>query len=153
MSEHKAVIRWTLAGPDFKKGRYSREHTWSFDGGLTVTASASPHIVPKPYSSEAAIDPEESFVASLSSCHMLSFLYLAARAGLEVVSYEDEAIGVMAKNEQGATWVSTVTLRPRVTFRVSPSPEQAHRLHDQAHHDCFIANSVKTQVLVQPISG
>jgi organic hydroperoxide reductase OsmC/OhrA len=148
MSEHKAVIKWTLNGPDFKKGRYSREHTWTFDGGLTVPASASPQIVPKPYSNPEAVDPEESFVAALSSCHMLSFLYLASRAGLEVTSYEDEAVGVMDKNEQGATWISTVTLHPKVSFRVSPSAEQERQLHDQAHHDCFIANSVKTQVLV-----
>ena len=106
--------------------------------------------MPKPYSNEASVDPEESFVAALSSCHMLSFLYLASRAGLEVTAYEDEAVGVMAKNEQGATWISTVTLRPKVTFRVSPSAEQERQLHDQAHHDCFIANSVKTELRVQP---
>src|SRR5438552_8439411 len=94
MSEHKAIIRWKSTSGEFLKGKYSREHTWTFDGGLTVPASSSPAVVPLPYSNPANVDPEEAFVASISSCHMLTFLYLASRAGSEVESYEDEAVGV-----------------------------------------------------------
>src|SRR4051812_32777413 len=112
MSEHRATIRWTFTDGDFLKGRYSREHTWTFDGGMTVAASSSPAAVPKPYSVEANVDPEEAFVASLSSCHMLTYLYLAAKAGFAIASYEDEAVGALAKNERGVPWVSTVVLRP-----------------------------------------
>ena len=151
MSEYRATILWQRkADEKFTDARFSRGHRWQFDEGVEVPASASPRVVPLPLSVAAAIDPEEAFVASLSSCHMLSFLYLASRAGLEVTAYEDEAVGVMAKNDQGATWISTVTLQPKVTFRVSPSAEQERQLHDQAHHDCFIANSVKSEVHVRP---
>src|SRR5258706_14341889 len=109
MSEHKATIRWQRASPDFLKGRYSREHTWTFDGGVTVSASASPSVVPVPWSNPAAVDPEEGYVASISSCHMLTFVYLAQKAGFLVDSYEDDAVGVMTKSEPGATtWVSLV---------------------------------------------
>src|SRR5881628_3028241 len=101
MSEHKAIIRWSYHGSDFLKGKYSREHTWTFDAGLTVAASPAPSSVPAPYSNPANVDPEEAFVASVSSCHMLTFLFLAARAGFEVVSYRDEAVGTMTKNEKG----------------------------------------------------
>jgi organic hydroperoxide reductase OsmC/OhrA len=150
MSEHKAVVKWTFAGEDFKKGRYSREHTWTFDGGATVAASSSPSVVPVPLSNPANVDPEEAFVASLSSCHLLTFLHLAYRQGFEVTSYEDEAVGLMTKNEQGVPWISQVTLAPRVVYRVSPSSEQEAKLHDAAHHGCFIANSVKTAITVSP---
>ena len=101
MSEHKATIRWAFAGGDFLKGRYSREHTWAFDGGMTVAASPSSAVVPKPYSNEACVDPEEAFVASLSSCHMLTYLFLASKAGFEITSYDDEAVGTMTKNDRG----------------------------------------------------
>src|SRR3974390_2034102 len=106
MSEHKATIRWQRAGPEFLKGKYSREHTWTFDGGLTVPASSSPSVVPLPYSNAANVDPEEAFVASISSCHMLSYLFLACRQGFQVDSHQDEALGVMAKNDKGVPWVS-----------------------------------------------
>src|SRR6266516_6368141 len=101
MSEHKATISWKLTSPDVLKGRYSREHTWTFDGGVTVPASPSPSVVPAPYSNPAHVDPEEAFVAAISSCHMLTFLYLASKQGFQVDSYEDEAVGVTAKNEKG----------------------------------------------------
>src|SRR5207249_7242534 len=101
MSEHKATIRWTNSGGDFAKGRYPREHTWSFDGGMTIAASSSPAAVPVPLSNPANVDPEEAFVAALSSCHMLTYLYLCYREGIEVQSYEDDAVGVMTRNEQG----------------------------------------------------
>jgi organic hydroperoxide reductase OsmC/OhrA len=152
MSEHKATIRWAFPGGDFLKGRYSREHTWSFDGGVTVPASSSPAAVPKPYSNEANVDPEEAFVASLSSCHMLTYLFLASRAGFEILSYEDEAVGTMTKNERGVAWVSAVVLRPRLVYGGDKRPSIADedKLHHAAHDQCFIANSVKTEVVCEP---
>lgn len=152
MSDHRARISWKLSGADFSAGKYSREHTWTFDGGLTLPASPSPAIVPAPYSNASSVDPEEAFVASISSCHMLTFVHLASREGLEVLSYEDEAVGKMAKNEAGARWVSLVTLSPSVEYArdKAPSPEQEQRLHHRAHQECFIANSVKTEIAVAP---
>src|SRR5256714_12978685 len=105
MSEHKATVKWTHSQGDFLKGTYSREHTWTFDGGLTVPASPSPSNVPAPYSNPAHVDPEEAFVAAVSSCHMLTFLYLAAKQGFQVDSYEDEAVGAMTKNEKSVPWI------------------------------------------------
>ena len=151
MSEHKATIRWTQSQGDFLKGTYSREHTWTFDGGATVQASSSPAAVRVPFSNPANVDPEEAFVASLSSCHMLTYLYVASRKGFEISSYEDEAVGVMTKNERGVPWVSSVTLHPRITYAGSkmPTPEEVNQMHHAAHEGCFIANSVKTDVQVK----
>ncbi len=151
MSTHKATISWRRASPDFLKGRYSREHDWKFDGGLTVPASPSPSAVPAPYSNPANIDPEEAFVAAISSCHMLTYLFLASRQGFQVDSYDDEATGVMAKNEQGAPWVSAVALHPRITYSgdALPTADDIERLHHLAHGQCVIANSVKTHVTVE----
>ncbi len=153
MSEHKATIRWQRAGPDFLAGKYSREHTWTFDGGVTVPASASPSVVPAPYSNPAHVDPEEAFVASVSSCHMLTYLYLASRQGFQVDAYVDEAVGVMAKNEKAVSWVSAVTLHPQISYSGAkrPTPADEERLHHLAHEQCFIANSIKTQVTVAGI--
>jgi organic hydroperoxide reductase OsmC/OhrA len=150
MSQHKAIIAWKRSGPDFLKGRYSREHTWTFDGGLTVAASPSPSVVPVPWSNPANIDPEEAFVASISSCHMLTWLFLAAKAGYEIESYRDEAVGTMTKNENGVPWVSAVVLNPVVVFAGEKRPDAAEdaRLHHLAHEQCFIANSIKTAVTV-----
>jgi len=150
MSEHKATIRWQNTSAEFLKGRYSREHTWSFDGGHTMSASPSPNVVPPPFSNPAFVDPEEAFVASLSSCHMLTFVYLAQRAGFAVDRYEDEAVGVMTKNERGVPWISKVTLHPQIAFSgdKQPSHDDLARLHHDAHAQCFIANSVKTDVVV-----
>ena len=152
MSEHKATIRWAFAGGDFLKGRYSREHTWAFDGGLTVPASPSPAVVPAPWSNPAHVDPEEAFVASIASCHMLTFLWVAYREKIEILGYEDDAVGVLTKNEAGVPWISTVTLRPRIEYRpeTRPTPEQEQRMHDAAHHGCFISNSVRTEIRVEP---
>jgi organic hydroperoxide reductase OsmC/OhrA len=150
MSNHKATITWKRTGPDFIKGKYSREHTWTFDGGLIVPTSPSPAVVPVPWSNPANLDPEEAFVASISSCHMLTYLYVASRAGFQIDSYEDEAVGVMTKNEKGVPWVSRVTLNPRIAHSGDklPSPADGQRLHHLAHEQCFIANSVKTEIVV-----
>lgn len=150
MSDYKATIKWARNSPDFLKGKYSREHTWTFDGGVTVPATSSPHVVPVPYSNPANVDPEEAFVASLSSCHMLTFLFLAQKGGFQINSYEDEAVGVVTKNETNKMWVSTVTLNPKIAFsgEKMPSPEDLDKLHHLSHENCFIANSVKTAVVV-----
>jgi organic hydroperoxide reductase OsmC/OhrA len=151
MSTHTAIISWKRTSPDFLKGRFSREHTWAFDGGLTVPASPSPFVVPAPYSNPAHVDPEEAFVASVSSCHMLVFLFLAARQGFQVESYRDEAAGVMSKNDRGLSWISAITLRPEIVYGGDkmPTPADVDRLHQVAHEQCFIANSIKTQVTVE----
>jgi organic hydroperoxide reductase OsmC/OhrA len=140
MFEHTAIIRWSRSGPDFLKGKYSREHTWAFDGGLAVAASSSPHVVPTPWSNPANVDPEEAFVAVVSSCHMLTFVWLASREGFTLESYEDHAIGRMSKNERGVQWISSVALRPRLTWSGDKRPTAADldRLHHRAHEGCFI---------------
>lgn len=150
MSEHKATISWVRSGPDFAKGQFSREHTWSFDGGLTVPASPAPSVVPAPWSNPASVDPEEAFVASVASCHMLTFVWLASRAGFVAERYEDGAVGTMTKNERGVPWVSVITLRPRIAWSGEKQPTAAdlERLHHHAHEQCFIANSIKTEVRI-----
>jgi organic hydroperoxide reductase OsmC/OhrA len=150
MFEYKATIKWQRTSPDFLKGKYSREHTWSFDGGVTIPASASPAVVPAPWSNPAGVDPEEAFVASLSSCHMLTFLHLACKAGFQINSYEDEAVGRVTKNEKGVPWVSSVKLNPKIVYGGEkwPTPGDEERLHHLAHEHCYIANSVKTEILV-----
>jgi organic hydroperoxide reductase OsmC/OhrA len=152
MSEHRATIAWSRTGGDFSKGQYSREHTWAFDGGVRVPASPSPSIIPLPWSSPAGVDPEEAFVASIASCHMLTFLFAAQRKGFQVERYDDEAVGVLAKNERGVPWVSTVTLHPRIVYGGDrrPTPADEERMHHTAHENCFIANSVKTTITVAP---
>jgi len=156
MSEHRATIRWQQAsGSEFLKGRYSREHTWSFDGGVTVPASSSPAAVRPPFSNPANVDPEEAFVAAISSCHMLTFVWLAYRAGLDVVAYEDEAVGQMTPNEHKVPWVSAVTLNPKITWGTTGPPDAAslERLHHEAHEQCFIAQSVKTAITVAGVAA
>ena len=121
---------------------------WQFDGGVEVRASSSPHVVRVPFSDPNAVDPEEAFVASLSSCHLLVFLSIAARRGYVVDEYVDDAVGRMEKNEHGKMWISHVMLRPKITFSGAavPSSDELREMHDEAHHECFIANSVKTLV-------
>jgi organic hydroperoxide reductase OsmC/OhrA len=150
--EYKAQVRWTRGDAVFTDNRYSRAHTWRFDGGIEVPASSSPQVVRVPMSQEAAVDPEEAFVAALSSCHMLTFLYLAAKGGYRIDQYIDDAIGVMGKNPAGRTAVTLATLRPRVTFSGErlPSRETISDLHHHAHEECFIANSVTTEVRCEP---
>ena len=151
MSEHVATISWKRKGPDFAKAKYSREHTWTFDGGLVVPASPAPTSVPAPWSNANNVDPEEAFVAAISSCHMLVFLWVASRKGFQIESYEDRAVGVMTKNERGQMWVSKVTLRPAINWSGEkvPTASEIDHLHHEAHEQCFIANSVKTEIAVE----
>jgi organic hydroperoxide reductase OsmC/OhrA len=151
MSEYRAIIKWRRSGPDFIRGRYSREHTWVFDGGVTVPASASPHVVPTPWSNPAHVDPEEAFVAAISSCHMLTFLFLAAKHGFQVDSYEDVAVGSMTKNKKRVPWISSVTLQPEILYSGDkiPTRRDSEHLHHLAHEQCFIAQSVKTAVVIR----
>ena len=153
MSEHSATISWRRGGDAFVGQRYSRGHEWRFDGGTTVPASASPTVVPAPWSVPAAVDPEEAFVASIASCHMLWFLSLAADRGWVVDSYEDEAVGVMARNAERRLAVTRVTLRPRVVCGGDrqPAAEELRELHHAAHEACFIANSVRTEIVCEPV--
>ena len=153
MAHYNAEILWQRGDQNFLDNRYSRAHHWSFDGGVTVPASSSPHVVPLPWSDEHAVDPEEAFVASLSSCHMLWFLSVAAKQGFQVDRYQDQALGVMAKNTEGRVAMTEVLLRPRVSFggALHPSSEQLQELHHQAHEACFIANSVKSEVRCEPV--
>ena len=151
MSTYTATIRWQRGADEaFAKGQYSREHEWAFDGGAVVPASASPHVVPAPWSDSAGVDPEEAFVASLSSCHMLFFLDFARRAGFVVDSYVDEAEGELGKGADGRMAMTRVTLRPRIAWvDEGPGPAALADLHHRAHEACFIANSVTTEVTVQ----
>ena len=150
MSTYTATIRWNRDGAEgFAKGQYSRAHEWAFDGGQVMPASASPHVVPAPWSDPAGVDPEEAFVASLSSCHMLFFLDFARRAGLVIDSYADEAEGELAKGADGKMAMTRVTLRPRIAWvDEGPDPGALADLHHRAHEACFIANSVKSEVVI-----
>jgi organic hydroperoxide reductase OsmC/OhrA len=148
MSEHTATIEWRRETPDFNYETYSRDHDWSFDAGITVRASANPSYL----GAESCVDPEEAFVASLSSCHMLTFLALAAKKRYTVDDYLDHAVGILDKDASGRLAMTKVTLRPRVAFSGDriPGAEEVRQLHHRAHHNCFIANSVKTEVVVEP---
>lgn len=147
---HTATVVWQRGEGDFAKGRYSRRHVWRFDGGIELAASASPLVVPKPYAAEDAVDPEEAFVASLSACHMLTFVDLARHAGYVVDAYADDAEGELEKTAEGRSWVARVTLHPAITWSGDrPGADELDRLHHRAHDLCFIANSVKTAVSVE----
>ena len=152
MSTYTATIAWQRDGQPFTDRRYRRQHQWRFDGGAVVAASSSPQVVPLPMSDAAAVDPEEAFVASLSSCHLLWFLDIACRAGWVVDAYLDDASGVLATNEEGRLAMTVVTLRPLVRFAGARQPDAAEiaRLHHAAHAACFIANSVRTDVRCEP---
>jgi organic hydroperoxide reductase OsmC/OhrA len=152
--EYRATISWTRGEDEsFSDNRYSRGHTWSFDGGVTVPGSASPSVVPLPLSRKDAVDPEEAFVAAVSSCHMLTFLSIAAKKRFVVDAYKDKALGVMTKNDNGKLFVSKVTLDPKIEFSgdKQPTPEQIADMHHLAHKECFIANSVLTEIVVAGI--
>ncbi len=153
MSEYTAEVVWHRNGQDFLGNRYSRKHLLRFDGGVEVPGSSSPHVVPLPFSETAAVDPEEAFIASISACHMLWFLSIAARRKFCVDRYADAAIGVMEKNSEGRVAVTVVTLRPDVTFSGEhvPTREELDALHHAAHDACFIANSVRTEIRCEPV--
>ena len=155
MSSYTAVVTWEREGAVFSDNRYSRAHRWTFDGGITVVASSSPHVVPVPMSRPDAVDPEEAFVASLSSCHMLTFLWIAARRGFVVERYHDEAVGVLSKDAAGQLAMTSVVLHPQVTFAGdrTPDTEALEAMHHEAHDQCFIARSVKTDVRCEPVAS
>ncbi len=149
MSTYTARITWKSDSPEtFTKNRYSRGHEWEFDGGVRVPVSSSPHVVPR-FSVEAAVDPEEALVASASSCHMLTFLWLAATAGFNIESYEDNAVGEMAAMDDGRQWMATITLDPQIEWiGPVPSAERLAALHYSAHRECYIANSIKSEIVI-----
>jgi organic hydroperoxide reductase OsmC/OhrA len=153
MAEYKSIVEWSRDGAAFTDHRYSRGHRWRFDGGIEVPASSSPHVVPLPQSVEKAIDPEEAFVASLSSCHMLWFLSIAAKRGFVVESYRDEAVGVLERDAPGKLAMSRVTLHPEARFGgdFRPTAEDLGAMHHEAHEQCYIARSVKTIVHCVPV--
>jgi organic hydroperoxide reductase OsmC/OhrA len=150
---YNATVAWARGDEAFTDRRYSRAHAWRFDG-LTVPGSSSPAVVRLPLSREDAIDPEEALVAALSSCHMLFFLELAAKDGFRIDSYEDDAVGVMGRTPEGRTMMSKVTLSPRIAFSGDKLPklEDIARLHHAAHDLCYIANSVRSEVVVADIA-
>lgn len=152
MASYSAEVLWERDGQAFTDNRYSRRHRIRFDGGAEIAGSSSPHVVREPFSDPAAVDPEEAFVASLASCHMLWFLAIAARRQFRIDRYQDDAVGVMAKNADGRLAMTQVTLRPDVVFsgEVLPSRDEILAMHHEAHDECFIANSVRTEVLVEP---
>ena len=154
MSRHTARVTWARGDARFTDNRYSRRHRLRFDGGVDVPGSSSPHSVPLPFSSEDAVDPEEAFVASISSCHMLWFLSIAAKRGYVVDAYDDDAEGFLEKDAEGRMSVTRVTLRPRIVFGGDrpPTAEDLTAMHDDAHHACYIANSVKTAIRCEPVA-
>ncbi len=155
MPEYRTQVAWSRDGAVFTDNRYSRGHRWLFDGGIEVPASSSPHLVRVPLSVAEAVDPEEALVASLSSCHMLGFLYLAAKRGLVVDSYVDEAVGMMEPDGSGKPAITRVTLFPLVSFggEKRPSAEIIDTMHREAHEECIIARSVKAEVWCRPAGG
>ncbi len=150
MSIYKAKIIWRSDSAEaFTKNQYTRGHEWSFDGGVTVPASSSPHAVRVPFSVEAAVDPEEALVAAASSCHMLSFLWVASQKGYVVTSYEDQAVGEMTAAAWEKQWISKITLSPRIKWTGDePTADILAAMHDEAHHICYIANSIKSEIVV-----
>lgn len=150
MTRYTATVAWEQSGDRFTDNCYSRSHVWRFDGGAEIAASASPHVVPPPLSDVAAVDPEEAFVAALSSCHMLFFLSIAAKRGFVVERYEDTAEGMMEKDDRGKTAITRVVLRPDVRYAGrKPKEQERSAMHHDAHEKCFIANSVHTDVRVE----
>ncbi|MFI4964687.1 MAG: OsmC family protein [Caulobacterales bacterium] len=151
MAAYRATADWSLAeGEDFAAGRYSRGHAVVFGSGLAVPGTASPHVVGNRWSVPGAADPEEMLVGAIVTCHMLSFLHVARDAGLIVTAYRDEAVGIMEKNAAGELWVSRVTLYPDIRYQGrQPTPAERDHMHHTAHQVCFIANSVKTEIVVE----
>jgi organic hydroperoxide reductase OsmC/OhrA len=148
MSEHTVTVKWKRETSDFSYQTYNRDHDWAFDAGVTIRASAAPAYL----GNAACVDPEEAFVASLSSCHMLTFLAIACRKRFVLDEYHDDAVGILAKDAAGRLAITTVKLRPKIQFSGEklPTHEEMTQMHEQAHEACFIANSVKTEVIVEP---
>jgi organic hydroperoxide reductase OsmC/OhrA len=147
MSEHAVTVHWEGGSAPFTYESYPRDHTLEFGGGARLQASAAPDYHGDP----ALVNPEDALVAAIASCHMLSFLALAARKRWTVQSYRDAAVGLLAKNEEGNLAVTEVTLRPQIRFSApEPSPDSVARLHESAHQICFIANSVRTRIRIEP---
>ena len=148
------IVEWKRGDDDFLNQKYSRAHRWRFDGGVEIPASSSPHVVPIPMSDESAVDPEEAYIASLSSCHMLWFLAIAAKRGHVVDSYIDNAVGEMGSNSKNQTVITRVWLKPSIAW-ASPTPSNSliDQMHERAHESCFIANSVLTEILIAPANG
>ncbi|GGD77917.1 OsmC family protein [Croceicoccus mobilis] len=154
MGDYTAKVRWDISeGEVFPTNKYSRAHTWSFDGGLSVPGSAAPGYLPAALIDESAVDPEEALLASAASCHMLYFLAYAAKAGFSIQSYEDNPQGHVEKNEAGDPWVSTVVMRPNAVFtgEKRPTMEELEAIHHKAHKSCIIANSLKSAMTIEPI--
>jgi organic hydroperoxide reductase OsmC/OhrA len=152
MKQFEAQVVWRRGAQPFLDQRYSRAHAWSFDGGLTVPASSSPLSVPLPMSDPAAVDPEEALVAAASSCHMLFFLSLAAQRGFVVDAYEDTAVGTLAKDADGKLAMTRIALRPAIRFAGTPPDAAAlAALHHAAHERCYVANSLKTEIVVEEV--
>ena len=151
MSTYIAKISWKNDSPDtFTRNRYTRGHTWSFDGGIDVPASSSPHAVRLPYSVEAAVDPEEALVAAAASCHMMTFLWVAANKGFVIDSYEDNAVGDLTAGDDGKQWISKITLDPQIAWsgETLPTAADISYMHHAAHEGCYIANSIKSEIVV-----
>jgi organic hydroperoxide reductase OsmC/OhrA len=153
MHTYEATVSWKKGDQNFSDNRYSRAHTWRFDGGAQVAASSSPLSVPEPMSVAANVDPEEALIAATSSCHMLFFLSFAAKHGFVVDDYLDHAAGVMEKNGEGKIAITRITLRPAITFSGErrPTPEELAELHHRSHEACYIANSIKADVVVESV--
>jgi len=153
MEQYCAKVVWNRGEQNFSDNKYSRGHEWKFDGGLTVPASSAPSSVPLPLSVAENIDPEEALVAALSSCHMLFFLAFASKQGFIVDSYEDNAAGIMEKNEKRRMSITRIELRPHTVFSgpTIPTPEQILALHHLSHEHCYIANSIRAEVLITPV--
>lgn len=147
MSEHKVNVKWARDSDDFSFESYNRDHVWTFEGGIEIIASAAPGFQGNP----DCVDPEEAFVGALSSCHMLTFLAIAAKKRLTVDGYEDDAVGFLEKNADGRLAVTRATLRPKVVWGGdrTPTPEEVGKMHEKAHHACFIANSIRTEVSIE----
>lgn len=150
MHQYESRICWNRSEQKFIDNRYSRAHEWKFDGGLQIPASSSPLIVPVPMSDPAAVDPEEALVAAVSSCHMLFFLSFAAKRGLVIDQYVDNAVGIMDKNDEQKVAMTRITLHPQIIFAgESPSREELEKLHHRAHEECYIASSLKAEIVVE----
>ena len=151
MATYEAMVQWRRAADErFIDQKYSRAHDWLFDGGARVRGSSSPHSVRPPFSDPSAVDPEEALVAALSSCHMLFFLWIAAKRGFAILSYKDAAIGIMTEDERGRESITKVTLRPHVVFDgdMRPTESEVEAMHHESHERCYIANSVKADVVI-----